>query len=140
MIRHFYILDRESTLFLLAKSATSITRPTTQSQVLHSPSRKPLAKARIDLVSAKSSFRTKTCWFPVTIWISLATNSPFCTSRQAMYTRAPVNQHIRNCQLCFGVGIIALILLLNVIFSSLIFFTPTSKQRYMMSTVGKKNK
>lgn len=54
-----------------------------------SPARKPSAKARMDLVSDRSSFRTSTWEFFVSARISLAADSPFSTSRQAMYTRAP---------------------------------------------------
>lgn len=114
-----------------------ITRPTIRSQVLHLPAKKPLAKARIDLVSAKSSFRTSTCWFPVMFWISLATNSPLCTSRQAIYTRAPVKQCIRD-------KLSALFLSGHyrpniVIFHCFIYFTPISQQRDLMNKSGKKS-
>lgn len=53
------------------------------------PARKPSAKARMDLVSDRSSFRTSTWEFFVSARISLAADSPFSTSRQAIYTRAP---------------------------------------------------
>lgn len=53
------------------------------------PVRKPSAKALMDLVSDRSSFRTSTWEFFVSARISLAADSPLSTSRQAMYTRAP---------------------------------------------------
>lgn len=53
------------------------------------PARKRSAKARMDLVSDRSNFRTSTWEFLVSARMSLAADSPFSTSRQAMYTRAP---------------------------------------------------
>lgn len=46
----------------------------------------------MDLVSARSSFFTTTCGFPVSARISLAAASPFAVSLQAMITLAPARQ------------------------------------------------
>lgn len=43
----------------------------------------------MDFVSAKSSFFTMTCWFPVSARISLAAASAFAMSLQAIMTLAP---------------------------------------------------
>lgn len=59
------------------------------------PARKPSAKVRMDLVSERSSFRTSTWEFLVSARISLAADSPFSTSRHAMYTRAPGTRESR---------------------------------------------
>lgn len=53
------------------------------------PARNFSANSRMDFVSAKSSFFTMTCWFPVSARISLAAASAFAMSLQAIMTLAP---------------------------------------------------
>lgn len=54
------------------------------------PARNFSANSRMDFVSAKSSFFTMTCWFPVSVRISLAAASAFAMSLQATTTLAPI--------------------------------------------------